>query len=190
MQSYGWVSKQFVSFLHLLEEQRQSARTMDASNLPDNIRESSPRKAVREWIEQRQQEADRGPHEVHQVFQEAKYAMVALADQYFIDTEWVGRLGWRGDLLEYELFDSAEAGNKIFTDISRMLNDRSSNLEVLRIYYYCIALGYQGQYRDVAENEHSLAQLRTRMHAALMQHDGPPTKMTPRAYTNAPERMP
>src|SRR5204863_4757031 len=78
-----------------------------------------------------------------EVYRRAQYAMAALADEIFINLDWVGRDAWREHLLEARLFGSHRAGEELFERIDNLLRDHDSLYgELARIYLMVLALGF------------------------------------------------
>lgn len=80
-----------------------------------------------------------------------EYAMVALADEVFLNIGWEGRSEWYDHLLESRRFDSQNAGTQVFEMIDDLLSDPSTETEGPVVYLYLLVLGFEGQYRDAAD---------------------------------------
>jgi type VI secretion system protein ImpK len=107
-----------------------------------------------------------------ELYRGAQYAMVALADEIFLYTTWVGRESWRENLLEEKFFDSHRAGEEVFERIEKLLLDGDSlHAELGRIYLMVLALGFKGKYRSEADAEETLAGYRRRLYRFVFNHD-------------------
>lgn len=85
-------------------------------------------------------------------YQEAQYVMAALADEVFIHTEWEGRHAWKSNLLEFKLFGSNNAGERLFEKIDRLLKANDpSHAEMAAVYLQALSLGFRGKYRDTED---------------------------------------
>lgn len=81
-------------------------------------------------------------------YREAQYAMAGLADEVFLNIPWDGAKEWEDHLLESALFNSQDAGQKIFQNIDSYLEtQKGSNLDIGVVYLLVLGLGFQGQYR-------------------------------------------
>jgi type VI secretion system protein ImpK len=82
-------------------------------------------------------------------FREAQYVMAALADDIFLyGLEWRGRETWRENVLEYRLFKTRYAGERIFDNIEAILRNQDRRQEELApIYILALSLGFKGRYR-------------------------------------------
>lgn len=72
--------------------------------------------------------------------QDAKYAFVALIDETM---RWGSRLG-------QEFFMGTNAGEEFFRKLDQLKESRGRT-DVLRIYYLCLALGFEGKYYRTPE---------------------------------------
>lgn len=95
----------------------------------------------------------------------AQYAMVALADEVFLNLDWSGRDYWYNHLLETRQFDSQNAGDQVFAIIDDLVNQRAASADVATVYLYTLILGFEGKYR----NSSDASPLRERRRA-LYQH--------------------
>lgn len=81
------------------------------------------------------------------ILNESKYALTALIDEYILNSAWPGRLDWSNHLLQVELFSERMAGVHFFNKIEKLKQAADRNVDVLELYYACLVLGFQGQYR-------------------------------------------
>ncbi|MBO4405274.1 MAG: DotU family type IV/VI secretion system protein [Alphaproteobacteria bacterium] len=85
---------------------------------------------------------------------EVVYIMVSLADEIFLNIPWDGKKYWEDNMLEKHFFGTQIAGEKIFTNIDKLIekNDVESIL-IAEIYTKALSLGFRGKYRDDAEQD-------------------------------------
>ncbi len=97
-----------------------------------------------------------------QIFEDVKYALVALADELAIHSDWDHREMWRQRLLELEYFNTSFAGAEFFDRLTRIWkrvgvtqdpNLREVLVGVLEVYYTCLRLGFQGRFRNARGSE-------------------------------------
>ena len=82
--------------------------------------------------------------------EDARYLMVALADELLLLRDWPGRSAWPQHLLETALFQSSVAGDKVFASIERLLSDREpSQRSLAQLYLFALALGFRGRLRGM-----------------------------------------
>ena len=89
------------------------------------------------------------------LYREAQYVMAALADETCLhQMRWSAKDAWTSQLLERRLFGSYSAGEEIFQRARALLAKRDRIFtEIALIYFYALALGFQGKFRDRADRE-------------------------------------
>ncbi len=97
--------------------------------------------------------------------QDIGYALVAFADEVAIGRTGEVRDYWLPRTLQLSFFNEANAGEGFFQRLATIRGD-SARLDVLRVYYVCLALGFQGKYR-VRGGEAELATVIDQTSAAL-----------------------
>lgn len=113
------------------------------------------------------------------LYDEAKYAMAALADEVFLhQVRWAGADAWGDNLLETHLFHSAISGERLFQNIDAMLADSSpAHTELASIYLMVLTLGFRGRYRGRSSAEIDSYRARLRVfiaHRIAPVQDGEP----------------
>ncbi|MHC4469623.1 MAG: DotU family type IV/VI secretion system protein [Planctomycetota bacterium] len=109
------------------------------------------------------QEAGAGARRVdYEIFEAARYAMVALVDELAIVSEWAYRTEWAQESLELEVFNTNVAGEEFFDRLnslrkrytsSRDEEERETILGALETYYTCLECGFKGRHRGGGEGE-------------------------------------
>jgi type VI secretion system protein ImpK len=79
--------------------------------------------------------------------EQAKYALAAFIDETVINSENNCRDTWIADPLATSFFNDSLAGENFFKRLEAMLPDLKRNLEAVEVYYFALALGFQGRYR-------------------------------------------
>jgi type VI secretion system protein ImpK len=79
--------------------------------------------------------------------EQAKYALAAFIDETVINSENNCRETWIADPLATSFFNDSLAGENFFKRLEALLPDLKRNLEVVEVFYFCLALGFQGRYR-------------------------------------------
>jgi type VI secretion system protein ImpK len=75
------------------------------------------------------------------------YALVALIDETVMNTEGPLREYWAREPLQLVLFQDNLAGENFFVELERVRQAGRERIDVLRVYYQCLLLGFQGRYR-------------------------------------------
>ena len=73
------------------------------------------------------------------------YAIVALCDEIAVDKPEPMHSFWIGKQLQYKFFDDQLAGEGFFNRLQELRRDGRRS-DVLRVYYQCLLLGFQGKY--------------------------------------------
>lgn len=122
-------------------------------------------------------------------FEECRYALVALADDILLSTDWPGRRAWLREPLELRLFGTQKAGQEVFDRIQRLLSkDVGEDRELAVVYLLTLSMGFRGSQRD-ARGEARIARLKELLFNYFF-HRNPNSehlkrrKLAPEAYRN------
>ena len=75
--------------------------------------------------------------------EEARFALVAWADETVLRSDWSGRDEWLRELLQLQLFRTNRAGDEFYDHLARLRPDQNHAREV---YFFCLVLGFEGRY--------------------------------------------
>jgi type VI secretion system protein ImpK len=78
--------------------------------------------------------------------QDMAYALVALIDEVAQNLGDAIREHWMKGLLQWQLFKENQAGDGFFARLKAARSDPGRE-EVVRVYYLCLAFGFQGRFR-------------------------------------------
>lgn len=126
------------------------------------------------------------------VFDDARYVMVAMADDVFCRLEWEGKEGWVFRPLEAIAFNTRDSGERIFNRLDRILRgEESVPSQLLSVYLTALALGFKGRYAPMGTGEPDtyrtrLAEYLARTDPELVQGD----KLCPAAYDKSGDLSP
>lgn len=102
-------------------------------------------------------------------YEEARYVMVALADEIFLHSNWDGRYAWGFNLLESQLYQTHVAGEVFFKRVDQLMVARdAARIELAKIYLMALSLGFQGKYRG-ADLSGDLVRYRHRLYDYVYQ---------------------
>jgi type VI secretion system protein ImpK len=76
---------------------------------------------------------------------DARYAIVAFLDEQLFRAPWAGRQEWMLEPLQLVYFHENTAGEGFFTRLEALEGD-PGRVQVLQVFYLCLALGFQGKY--------------------------------------------
>jgi type VI secretion system protein ImpK len=76
------------------------------------------------------------------------YAFVALLDETLVFSPWPGQARWQEQPLEFRLFGSRAAGERVPLAIKKLLGESDpANRDLANVYLQCLTLGFQGRLR-------------------------------------------
>jgi type VI secretion system protein ImpK len=102
----------------------------------------------------------------------ARYVLCTFIDEVAAATPWGGSGAWREHNLLQEFHDERDGGEKAFKLLERLGEDVAANLDVLELFYVCIALGFEGRYRTKANGRSQLDAIAARLVEVLRPEGG------------------
>jgi type VI secretion system protein ImpK len=75
--------------------------------------------------------------------EDARFALVAFIDEVVATSGWRNAPEWERDPLQAQLFGTRDAGLEFYKRMERL---KKPNAAALEVFYYCLALGFQGEY--------------------------------------------
>lgn len=133
---------------------------------PDTQRPSVP--ALRSHLVGLLDEFDRSPaagQAPPDEVQEARFALVAWADETILLSDWSGRDEWLREPLQLQIFRTNRAGDEFYDHLAALRPEQNLAREV---YFLCLCLGFEGRY---VGQEAERAQL-TRQHFEMLRAAG------------------
>ncbi|HEX2959366.1 MAG TPA: type IVB secretion system protein IcmH/DotU [Chitinispirillaceae bacterium] len=103
------------------------------------------------------------------IAESVKFALIALIDETVRSIPGKCCDFWNAQPLQFEYYTEQMAGEKFYEDLKELIADPQSNYATLETFFYCLSLGFQGQYLGRAEERekviHQLATvlIKTRM---------------------------
>ena len=101
----------------------------------------------------------------------ASYALCALLDESAACTPWGAN--WAKSGLLAERHGESAGGEKFFLLLETVSARPEANLALLEFLYVCLALGFEGHYRDAADGRQALAEKRARLLGVIRQQQAP-----------------
>src|SRR5438477_10667967 len=95
----------------------------------------------------------------------AIYALCALLDESAASTPWGA--DWREKGLLHDLRSESGAEEGFFALLERLTSDPEGNAELIEFFYVCIALGFEGRYRNAEGGRHELGRVRDRIYSLI-----------------------
>ena len=192
---HGWVPDLFRIFCAELETLVRFAQTGMMPGEPDSQPEAQDSRIpvimrrLHDLFGRLEYEAgQRVGLQASRIFDEVRYALVALADEMLLSAEWPGRRQWMREPFELRLFGSQKAGQEIFERIERRLSgETSDDRELALVYLMTLALGFRGPYRDAA-GEKKIARMKDQLYTYFFHHTPDAElgqrRLMPEAYRN------
>lgn len=104
-------------------------------------------------------------------YQDALYAMVAYADEVFLNISWAGQKQWENNLLESRFFQTQIAGELLFRKIEDLISTNDPmRADLAIIYLLILGLGFKGKFRDEDENYEQLYLYRQQLYRMINRH--------------------
>ena len=75
--------------------------------------------------------------------EEARFALVAWADESILRTDWSGRQQWLGEPLQLQLFRTNRAGDEFFERLARL---RAEQTDAREVFFLCLVFGFEGNF--------------------------------------------
>lgn len=85
---------------------------------------------------------------------DAEFALVAFLDETLVSSDWSLKDHWVAKPLQLELFDRNDAGEEFFVRLDRLRANPARHVELLEVYYLCMALGFKGRYQLHGQEEY------------------------------------
>lgn len=74
------------------------------------------------------------------------YAVVTCIDELMIKAPWDGAAKWQNNSFQRTYFSTLMGGKEFFDKLKQLESDSPGDQEVRRVYFYCLCLGFQGEY--------------------------------------------
>lgn len=104
----------------------------------------------------------------------ARYLLCSFADEAIASTPWGASGLWAERTLLQEFHDERWGGRKTFELLDRLQAEPSTQVDLLELFQVCIALGYEGRWRDVPGGREQLAAISQRLQQTV-RAQRPPT---------------
>ena len=79
-----------------------------------------------------------------------KYALAAFLDEMILLSNWPLKNTWASNPLQLEMFNDLAAGEEFYNKLETLRHGGDPRkIDVLEVYYLCLALGFKGKYGDL-----------------------------------------
>jgi type VI secretion system protein ImpK len=93
----------------------------------------------------------------------ARYVLCTFLDEVIGATPWGASGQWAKHNLLQEFHDERYGGDKAFKLLERLGEDVAGNLDLLELFYVCLALGFEGRYRGQANGRAQIEAINARL---------------------------
>lgn len=100
----------------------------------------------------------------------ARYALCTLLDEVVLNTPWGSQSTWPQQTLLTLFHKEAWGGEKFFQILERILQQPAANLDLLELFYLCMAMGLKGQYRVREDGNAQVELIRSNAYQTLRNH--------------------
>jgi type VI secretion system protein ImpK len=104
----------------------------------------------------------------------AHYALCAALDDVALATPWGAEGAWAARSLVSTFHQQVRSGVEFFTLLKRLSQSPGTMLPVLELMYFCLSLGFMGQYRLSPRGPAELDTVREELYAIIMRHRSAP----------------
>jgi len=108
----------------------------------------------------------------------ARYVLCTFIDEVAAATPWGASGTWAQHNLLQEFHDERDGSEKAFKLLERLGEDVAANLDVLELFYVCIALGFEGRYRNKPNGRSQLDAISARLVEVLRPEGGKQSSRT------------
>ncbi len=102
----------------------------------------------------------------------ARYALCSALDETVLTTPWGNQSAWRDQSLLITLHNEGWGGEKFFQLLQKLLQNPARNLELLELMYICLAFGFEGRYRPLADGFAQLQGVRDNLYRTIRNQHG------------------
>jgi len=110
----------------------------------------------------------------------AHYALCASLDDVVLATPWGNESSWAARSLVSTFHQQVRSGEGFFAVLKQLIQSPGTNLAVLELMYFCLSLGFQGQYRLSPRGPAELFRVREDLYSLIARQRGTrPTDLSP-----------
>ncbi len=102
----------------------------------------------------------------------ARYALCASVDEAVLATPWGGESDWAQLSLLLELHNEAHGGEKFFDVLDGISEQPDKHIDLMELYYVCLAFGFAGKYETIDRGQTKLATIQRDLHRRIRAERG------------------
>ena len=93
----------------------------------------------------------------------ARYCLCTVLDETAALTTWGGNGVWSSHSLLVTFHNETWGGEKFFQLLARLTRNPTLHIDLIELFYYCLALGFEGRYRVLERGNAQLAEIKQRL---------------------------
>ncbi len=122
-----------------------------------------------------------------------RYVLCAVLDEAVMSTSWGTESHWAEHSLLTRFHNETWGGEKVFTILSRLLEDPERYKLLLEFIYLCLMLGFEGKYKVIDGGREERERVAVKLYERLVNLDGqselqPLTRATKHLVVTKPQR--
>ncbi|MEM1190892.1 MAG: type IVB secretion system protein IcmH/DotU [Pseudomonadota bacterium] len=102
----------------------------------------------------------------------ARYALCVFMDESVMGTPWGAESTWSSESLLSTFHNETWGGEKFFALIERLLQRPGSQLDLLDLFYLCLALGFRGKFGLSGDGLTQLSDIQADLYRTIQSHRG------------------
>lgn len=102
----------------------------------------------------------------------ARYVLCTFLDEIVLATPWGNQSNWVSRTLLNAFHNENWGGEKFYLILDKLLTDPRQNINLLELFYVCLALGFEGKMRVQAGGRSELDRLQTNLYNIIRSHRG------------------
>ncbi|WP_026872201.1 type IVB secretion system protein IcmH/DotU [Inquilinus limosus] len=102
----------------------------------------------------------------------ARYGLCATIDDLVLNTPWGSQSLWTKQSMVSTFYNETWGGERFFDILDHLMKDPERTLDILELYYVCLALGFEGRYRVEGRGPARLAEIRDSLYRAIHRRRG------------------
>lgn len=102
----------------------------------------------------------------------ASYLLCSVIDEMVLNTPWGANSGWSQRSLLSLYHKETGGGEKCFTILQRLLQTPAQHLDYLELFYICLSIGFEGQYRMDPNGHTQLLQIQDHLYRTIENYRG------------------
>ncbi len=101
-----------------------------------------------------------------------RYILCATIDEIISNTPWGSQGQWDSHSLLAAFNQDTQHQDKFFTIMERAIKEPALYIDLMELMYFCLSLGYKGQYRTTEHSQYQLEQITNNLYKHIRAYRG------------------